>query len=155
MRIPEKWEAILAVFPDTRSDVEEMNRCMAFNRYPAAVFHVLLAVEHGVVSLGTFLGVTDKKPGWDATCSALDRVLAAGRDKAEPHIRAQFPFLELVNKDIQSMKFAWRNKVTHAANHLFVMTSDFKPEVAEKIIMSCQGFMLLMASEGPNKAQGL
>lgn len=148
----EKWERILAVFPDAREDVEEMNRCMAFNRYPAAVFHVLLAVEHALVSLGKFIGVTDKKPGWDATSKALAQILATGRTPATPaKIRKHFAFLELVNKDMQSMKMAWRNKVSHAANHLFVMTSDFKPEVAEKIITSCHGFMLLLATEGPNR----
>lgn len=148
----EKWESILAVFPDARSDIEEMNMCMAFNRYPAAVFHVLLAVEHGLVNLGGFIGVQDKKPGWDATSRALTQILAAGRTPATPaKIRRHFPFLELVNKDMQSMKMAWRNKVSHAANHLSLMTSDFKPEVAEKIITACHGFMLLMATEGPNK----
>lgn len=147
----EEWESILAVFPDARGDVDEMNRCMAFNRYPAAVFHVLLAVEHGIVALGKFVGATDLKPGWDVTCNAVEKILQTGRKSAAPDIVKHFAFLELVNKDMQSMKMAWRNKVSHAANHLFLMTSDFKPEVAKKIISSCHGFMLLMATEGPNK----
>lgn len=124
---------------------------MAFNRYPAAVFHVLLAVEHGIVALGKFVGVADPKPGWDATCSAVEKILQAGRKSAPPDILKHFSFLELVNKDMQSMKMAWRNKVSHAANNLVVMTSDFRPEVAEKIITACRGFMLLVAAEGTNK----
>ena len=148
----EKWECILEVFPDARGDVEEMNRCMAFNRYPAAVFHVLLAVEYGIVALGKFVGVSDPKPGWDATCSAVEKILQAGRKAAPPEILKHFGFLELVNKDMQSMKQAWRNKVSHAANNLVVMTSDFKPEVADKIVSACHGFMQLMATEGPLKA---
>lgn len=147
----EKWEQILITFPDARGDIEEMNRCMAFNRYPAAVFHVLLAVEYGIVALGKFVGVTDSKPGWDATCNAVEGILRVGRKTATSDILKHFGFLELVNKDMQSMKMAWRNKVSHAANHLILMTSDFKPEVAEKIISACHGFMLLMATEGPDK----
>ena len=149
----EKWESILAIFPDARGDIEEMNRCMAFNCYPAAVFHVLLAIEYGIVSLGKFVGVADPKPGWDATCKAVERILDAGRGAATPEILKHFAFLELVNKDMQSMKMAWRNKISHAANHLFVMTSDFKPEVAEKIITACHGFMLLLATEGPRERE--
>jgi hypothetical protein len=147
----EKWEPILSVFPNARNDIEEMGRCMAFNRYPAAVFHALLAVEFGLIHLGKFLGSKGKKPGWDDTSRALEKVLALGRPKATPRIRKHFGFLELVNKDMQSMKLAWRNKVSHAANHLFLMTSDFKPEVADKIITACHGFMLLLATEGPLK----
>lgn len=147
----EGWEPILSTFPDARGDIEEMNRCMAFNRYPAAVFHVLLAVEHGIIALGRFVGVSDPKPGWDATCNAVARILDAGRKTAAPDILKHFAFLEVVNKDMQSMKMAWRNKVSHAANHLAVMTSDFKPEVAEKIISACHGFMLIVATESQNK----
>lgn len=144
-----QWERVLDVFHDAREDVEEMNRCLAFGRHAAAVFHVLLAVECGVVELGKFIGVTDRKPGWDATCQKMERVLADGRKNAPRKIKKHFQFLELVNKDMQSMKMAWRNKVNHAAGRLVVMTSDFKPTVAEKIISACHGFMLLMATEGP------
>lgn len=148
----EKWERVLSVFPDARYDIEEMNRCMAFNRYAAAVFHVLLAVEFGIVELGKFLGVRDRKPGWDATCNVVEKILKEGRNAASPRVRRHFSFLEVINKDMQSMKMAWRNKVSHSANNLFVMTSDFKPEVAEKIISACHGFMLVLATEGPNKS---
>ena len=95
--------------------------------------------------------VKDKKPGWDDCSKALDRVLSAGRLKATRPVKKYFGFLELVNKDMQSMKVAWRNKVNHAANNLFIMTSDFKPEVADKIISAFQGFMHLLATEGPLK----
>lgn len=143
------WEEILAVFPDARGDIEEMNCCLVFGRHAAAIFHVLLAVEHGIIDLGEFIGVEDPKAGWDATCRLLEKILQAGRSCASEKLKEQFAFLELVNKDMQSMKLAWRNKVNHAAGKLVVMTSDFQPRVAEKIILACQGFMLLLATEGP------
>jgi hypothetical protein len=143
------WEEILAVFPDARDDVEQMRRCEAFGCYSAAVFHVLLAVEFSVIALGRFVGVSDHKPGWDATCIAVEKILQGGRKSAPPDVVRYFGFLELVNKDMQSMKMAWRNKVSHAANNLRLMTSDFKPEVANKIITAAHGFMLLIATEGP------
>ena len=143
------WEEILAAFPDARDDVEQMNRCRAFGCESAAVFHVLLVVEFGLIKLGKFVGVDDHKPGWDATCNAVAKILQNGPCGAAPEILNHFSFLELVNKDMQSMKLAWRNKVSHAANNLALLTSDFKPEVANKIITAAHGFMLLLATEGP------
>lgn len=139
------------MFPDIAYDVEEMNKCRAFGRDSASVFHVLLVVEHGLIDLGRFLRATDPKQGWDATCKTLAKILSDGRKVAPRHVHRHWDFLELVNKDMQSMKMAWRNKVSHAANHLFLMTSDFRPEVAEKIITACHGFMLLLATEGPQR----
>ncbi|MFZ0746361.1 MAG: hypothetical protein WAM85_18280 [Terracidiphilus sp.] len=148
----EGWERILEVFPEAQDDIEQMNRCVVFGCHSAAVFHALLVVEFGLIKLGKFLGSRDPKPGWDASSKALDRILGpGGRAAAPPRIRKHYAFLELVNKDMHSMKLAWRNKVNHAANNLFVLTSDFKPQVAEKIISACHGFMLLLATEGPIK----
>jgi hypothetical protein len=143
------WEEILEVFPDARGDIEEMNYCLVFDRHAGAVFHVLLAVEYGVIDLGKFIGVSDPKAGWDATCRLLEKTLEAGQSCTPDKLKKHFAFLELVNRDVQSMKLAWRNKVNHAAGKLTVMTSDFQPRVAEKIILACQGFMLLLATEGP------
>jgi len=147
------WEEIASVFPNARDDIEEMSLCRAFGRDSAAVFHALLIVEQGLIDLGIFLKVTDPKQGWDATCKELEKVLKDGRTNASRHIKKHFAFLELINKDVQSMKLAWRNKVSHAANRLVVITSDFKPQVAEKIITACHGFMLLLATEGPRKGK--
>ena len=33
------WEEVIARFPDAITDVEEMSKCFALSRYPAAVFH--------------------------------------------------------------------------------------------------------------------
>jgi hypothetical protein len=143
------WEEILAVFPDARDDVEQMRRCEAFGCHSAAVFHALLVVEFGLIALGGIVGVKDLKPGWDSTCNAVEKILQNGRKSVSADIAKHFGFLELVNKDMQSMKMAWRNKVSHAANNLRLMTSDFKPEVANKIITAAHGFMLLLATEGP------
>lgn len=145
----EGWELILEMFPEAQDDVEQMNKCRAFGCDSAAVFHVLLVMEFGLIGLGRFVGVSDPKPGWDATCNAVDKILKGGRTLAVPPIREYFSFLEQINKDMQSMKLAWRNKVSHAANNLGLLTSDFKPEVANKIITAVHGFMLLLATEGP------
>ena len=35
----EGWEEVIARFPETISDIEEMSKCFALSRYTAAVFH--------------------------------------------------------------------------------------------------------------------
>jgi hypothetical protein len=145
----EGWEKILEAFPDARQDVEQMRRCLAFNCYPAAVFHVLLVVEASLIELGKLVGVTDPKTGWDATCKQVERILAAGYKAASPDIQPHFKFLEQINASMQSIKLAWRNKVNHAAGRLFLQTSDMQETTAEKIINACHGFMLVLATEGP------
>jgi hypothetical protein len=109
------WEPVAEMFPEAKDDIEEVSFCLAFGRHGGAVFHVLLVVEFGIIRLGKFLGVTDPKLGWDATCHTLDKILVDGRNKCPRRLKKHFAFLELVNKDIQSMKLAWRNKVNHAA----------------------------------------
>jgi hypothetical protein len=51
--------------------------------------------------------------------------------------------LEQMNREIESMVLAWRNKVDHAANHLAIVpNTDFTPDIAEHIIGAVRVFML-------------
>jgi len=133
------WEVIVTAFPAATDDVEEMNKCFGLCRYPAAVFHSLMVVEHGLVALGAQIDVTDPKRGWDATCKKLDEIMRGGHNQNTTKL--PFAFLEQVNVCIQSMKFAWRNKVSHAAGKLTVLESKIAPDVAQDIISATHNFM--------------
>jgi hypothetical protein len=98
-----------------------------------------MVVEHGLVALGTKIGVTDPKQGWDATCRKLEEIVKAGHNQNTTG--PPFGFLEQANACIQSMKFAWRNKVNHAAGKLTVMDSKIAPDVAQDIISATHNFM--------------
>jgi hypothetical protein len=145
----EGWEEVVSRFPETMSDIEEMSKCFALSRYAGAVFHSLLTVEWGVIHLGTFIGVTDPKRGWDATCKKLASIIAAGHHNAPVPIAPYFGFLEQTNQCIQTMKHAWRNKVNHSDARLGVLRSDFTPDIAEEIIMAARAFMRRLATELP------
>lgn len=72
------WDEAIRRFPQITDNVEEMSRCFALCFYSASVFHSLLIVEAGLIELGKYIGVTDPKIGWDATCRRLAAICAAG-----------------------------------------------------------------------------
>ena len=107
-------------------------------------------MEWGVIHLGTFIGVTDPKRGWDATCNETDRLLwTGGHSNAPAAVAPHFGFLEQTNQCVQTMKHAWRNKVNHSDGKLAVLGSDFTPDVTEEIIMAARSFMRRLATEMP------
>lgn len=59
----DKWEGIVKRFEETTRDIEEMNKCFAFGRYTASMFHALHVAEWGSIKLGDYIGVTDPKKG--------------------------------------------------------------------------------------------
>jgi hypothetical protein len=138
------WEDVLSNFPDATDDVEEMNKCYALCRYPAAVMHSLMVVEHGLVVLGPRIGATDPKEGWDASCRQLERVIKAGRGMNTTGL--DFDQLDQLNTCIQVMKTAWRNKINHATGKPILLHGGFAPDVAEEIISSSRGFMRRLAT---------
>lgn len=140
------WEHIAKAFPRATEDIEEMNKCYALCRYSAAVFHSLLVVEHGLVALGKKLNVTDPKEGWDASCRKLEDVAKAGHKKNTTGIN--FSFLEQINTCIQSMKLAWRNKVSHATGKPIIMGGGFAPYVAQDTISATRNFMNRLCEAG-------
>lgn len=142
------WEDIRDRWEPAATNIEEMNKCFALSRYAASVIHSLIVVEHGLIDLGQAIGVTDPKPGWDATCKKMQAILNAGHP-AYSLTSITFANLEQINGCAQSMKSAWRNKVNHAAGQLAVMTADFAPDVAEEIIIATRSFMRRLASALP------
>jgi hypothetical protein len=146
------WEKVIERFPDTVSEIEEMNRCFALSRYPAAVFHSLMVVEAGLIVLGNAIGVTDPKLGWDATSKKLAELMQSGHAKYPSSLPMTFSVCEQINQSVQTMKHAWRNKINHIAGKLFVMRSDFAPDVAEEIIFATRGFMRRLADDLPKQS---
>jgi hypothetical protein len=145
------WEHVIERFDNTVTDIEEMSKCFALSRYAASVFHSLLVVEHGLVELGRAIGCSDPKAGWDSTCKKMKELLDSGYAKYPTGISISFAALEQVNQCAQSMKFAWRNKVNHAANKLIVLQSDFTPDIAEEIMLATRSFMRRLATDLPRQ----
>lgn len=137
------WETVLERLPEATRDVEEMNKCFALARYTASMFHALQVAEWGAIKLGEFIGVTDPKRAWRATEKRLRELVDNGHNNLPESLAGRFEFLEQMNREIDSMVLAWRNKVDHAANRLAILpNTDFTPDIAEHIIGAVRIFML-------------
>jgi hypothetical protein len=146
----EGWEEVVARFPSSTMDVEEMNRCFALSRYAAAVFHSVNAIECGLIELGKFLEVTDPKSGWRAVTDKLEILAIKTKfPDLDPKFQTCRPFLEQLYATLIPLQNAWRNKISHAQGRLVVMTAEFTPEVAEEIIVATRAFMRRLATEMP------
>jgi hypothetical protein len=143
------WEEIVNRFPDTISDVEEMSKCFALSRYPAAVFHSLQVIEAGVIKLGQFIEVSDPKPGWSATLNELNRILKKNYNDLTLFEKEHRDFFEQVKATIEALNNAWRNKISHVNGKLKLMTADFSPEIAEEILFATRAFMRRLADGLP------
>jgi hypothetical protein len=138
----EGWEVVIEKFPETQDDIEEMRKCFGLSRYTAAVFHSLLVVEHGLINLGSRIGVNDPKPGWDATLNRVEWLL---KNRGAVPQGVEFSFVEQIRARLESMKHAWRNKVNHASGRLVVERGGINDLIAEEIIMASRSFMRLLA----------
>jgi hypothetical protein len=144
------WEEVAERFPPAISDIEEMHKCFALSRYPAAVFHSTQVIECGLIDFGKFLQIADPKSGWTAVSNELEKIVVKTKpqDRSEFHKR-HLPFLEQMHGVVIPLKSAWRNKISHSQGRLVLMTSDFSPDVAEEIVIASRSFMRRLATELP------
>jgi hypothetical protein len=143
------WESSIERFPGIVDDVEEASKCVALSRYSAAVFHSIQIIETGLIELGTFLKVNDPKSGWTAVSGALGKAIKKEHKTRTRFERKNFAFLEQMEGTVAGLKNAWRNKISHAHGRLFLMTTDFSPDVAEEILMSSRSFTRRLAEGLP------
>jgi hypothetical protein len=144
------WEEVIKRFGGTVSDIEEMSQCFALSRYAACVFHSLQVIEAALIDLGTFLEVVDPKSGWTAISSRLDVLVVKTKyTDLPPKFQEHFAFLEQLQGTVLALKNAWRNKISHAHGKLVLLSTDFKPDVAEEIMLATRAFMRRLATEMP------
>lgn len=143
------WEKIAEALPETIDDIVESQKCYALNRYAAAVFHSLQVVEFGLIAFGKHLGVDDPLSGWTAVSRKLKAIIDTRYQNRTPFEQKHSGFLEQVSGTVESLKNAWRNKVSHAHGKLTLMTSDFSPEIAEEILFATRAFMRRLVTDGP------
>ena len=130
-------------------DIEEAGKCFALGRYPAAVFHCMQVMEHGLVALGEFMEIADPKSGFTAVANALQRVKDKKHQDRTDFEKEHFAFFEQMHGSVQAAKDAWRNKINHAQGAPRLMTADFSPAVAQEIYIATRGFMRRLATDLP------
>ena len=148
----EKWQAVIERFSPTSTDIEEGCKCFALDRYAGAVFHMVRVTEHGIIEIGHVFDSKDPKPGWRSVRTLVDRIVDGTPFKQLTSFEQKhFPFLEQVRPLMIAMERAWRDKISHAANDLILLSGDFQPGVAEDIMNATLAFMRRLASDLPEK----
>ncbi len=150
----EKWEAVIKRFHKTSTDIEEGCKCFALDRYAGAVFHMVRVTERGIIEIGRVFDSKDPKPGWRSVRTLVDRIVdGANFKKLTPFEQKHFPFLEQVRPLMIAMERAWRDKISHVANDLILLSSEIQDGVAEDIMNATLAFMRRLASDLPKKAK--
>lgn len=146
----DQWLDVLIKFPRIRHDVIESSKCFSMERYAAAVFHILLIAEFGVIEVAREFGVSGDRPGW----GALER-LEAIHDKKwsakTPYEQEHSEFLKNLLPLAFAMKNSWRHKISHIENKLEWIDTDFSQEVASEILSATRGFMRRLALDLPKE----
>ena len=146
---PDKdWDAVFNRFPKTRIDIEESSRCLAFGRYAASLFHVLLVAEYGIVALAKLLDVAGDKPGWGAL-ERLEKISGKPHKGRSALEKKYSSVLDGIMPFALSIKNQWRHKISHVENKLVWVDTDFSPRMAEDIIGAVRGFMDKLARDLP------
>lgn len=142
------WEEVVSRWPKTTLDVEECSRCFAFERYAAAIFHILLVAEFGVIQVGDLLQVSGDRPGWGCV-ARLQSIL--GKKFADRSVLQQqhSKLLEEIVPMMVAVKDSSRHKISHVDNRLVWLDVDFSPNIASEVIGSVRGFMRRLAKELP------
>lgn len=142
------WEQIIERFPALRQNIEESSKCFALERYGAAVFHILLVAEYGVIALAKLIKVEGDKPGWGAL-ERLQKILKVSYKDRSDFEKQHSQLLEDTVPLAFVVKDSWRHKLTHVDNQLVWVDTDFSPQVAEEIVAAARGFMRKLAQDLP------
>jgi hypothetical protein len=142
------WDIVLSRFSGVRFDIEESSHCFALGRYGAAVFHVLLVAEFGVIQVAKLLHVEGDRPGWGAL-QKLEGILAKPYKERSALEKENSKFLESLAPMAHAMKDSWRHKISHVENKIEWLDTDFSPKVASDIITATRGFMERIAKDMP------
>lgn len=142
------WDVVLSRFSAIRFDIEESSHCFALGRYGAAVFHVLLVAEFGVIQVAKLLHVEGDKPGW-GSLQKLENILSKPYKQRSAIEKEHSKFLESLAPMARAMKESWRHKISHVENKLEWLDTDFSPKVASDIITATRGFMERIAKDIP------
>jgi hypothetical protein len=144
----DKWHPVISRFYKLRHDIEESSKCFALGRYAAALFHVLLVAEFGVIKVAELFGAAGDKPGWGAL-DRLQRINDKKWNDKTPLEQQHADFLKSVLPLAFAIKDSWRHKISHVDNKLDWTDTDFSPEVAGEIISATRGFMRRLAQGLP------
>lgn len=145
------WDEVIARWPAVKDDVEESSWCLAFDRFPGALFHALLVAEFGVIQICNFFGKSGDKPGWgcvERLQQIVDRPFREQSGVEKEHSK----LLKDTVPEILALK-ADRHRLMHVDNKGDWLVREIGPKTATDAIASARKFMRRLATELPPMPQ--
>jgi len=142
------WNTVITRFPKTKTDIEDSSKCFAFGMYAAAVFHILLVAEYGIVELGKLFLPAGGRPGW-GDLERLEKISDKKFEDKTPFEKKHSNFLKSLMPLAFGIKDAWRHKLSHVDNKIVWVETDFSARTADEIITTTRGFMRGLAKDLP------
>ncbi len=105
-------EGALENFQSARFDLYEAGVCFATGRFTACAHHLSKVVEFGLVSFGTFAGVTDPI-NWNTALNQANANLRGRIGKFNGATAADEQYYSEAIGLLRNFKTAWRNPVSH------------------------------------------
>lgn len=141
----DRWESVVARYPETEQDIIQAGWCLAFIRSTAAVFHLMRVLEHGLRGFAAEVGVgaNTELENWKNIIDQIEKemrsveALPKSQDKSAKLQR----YSELASQ-FRFFKDAWRNHVSHAR-------SSYDQHQALSVYTHVHEFMLKVASGDP------
>ena len=136
-------EGFPAAFPRASQEIEEAAKCLALNRYTAAVFHCMRALECGVRAFANLIGIADpSKPSeknWGVILKKLSDALDAKWPRGTRLDGTAGAEYEKIYATFDAVKNPWRNATMHVENvysphealHIARCTAMFLVELAK------------------------
>lgn len=102
-------------FPsDLAYEIDEANKCLAFDRSTAAVFHLMRAMEIGLVAVRRCLGIPESQKPADRNWGVIIKLINSEvSQKAFCNKSNDKPFFQEVHASLDAIKTAWRNPTMH------------------------------------------
>jgi len=131
-------------FPSVNVDIEEAAKCLAFERWTAAVFHLSRVAEIAMVNIGKQVGYESHKEGFGEVLRYMDAHLEKVRkdfQNASPLFKGDVEFLSAVTVHMHAVNQAWRQRVAHLdkkyteeeALRIWYATKGLMEQISEKL----------------------
>jgi hypothetical protein len=143
----ENWEKVVGRWPDLKGDITESARCLALDRYAAAMFHILLVAEFGTIQVCKLLGVAGDRPGWGCV-EKLQAIKDKEYKSRSPLEQEHSTLLKNTLDGIMFLKNA-RHIIMHTDNKGDWLAREVGPQSADEVIRAARNLMRRLADELP------
>jgi hypothetical protein len=124
---------VATAFPLADEDIEEAGKCIALERFTAAVFHLMRAMECAVKALSSKLGISNTDRVWGNLLSDMHAKI-----EAMPKGKSRDQWSES-HSLLYHVKQAWRNDVMHPKE-------TYTAEQARDVLQAVRSFMRHLAT---------